>query len=206
MDDGVEELTVRADQPFRVIAGGVQLTDRGLGQWTVRDRGDRAIGLLAPGGYGAPLTVSATETGRTRPSTVEVIRLETVVNKPSELRFEVVAADGATVRTRDLGIVDPGRHAVTWDLDDEAGEPVPPGEYAARLVARDEDDVSAGQAVAIEVVQPTVAAEPQPSLLTALAGAPSTDPGPSPAALTIAAILGLALGGFGAAVVRPSRA
>lgn len=199
LDEDVDApLVLRSDEPFRVVASGQVITDRGLGTWTVAPRPDGSLGLIAPPGYGAPLIVSPTEATRLRPLTVEVLTVETVVNKPSELALEVRTADGREVLRRELGIVAPGRHAATWDLDTSDGAPVPPGEYRARLVATDEDAVSAGEPAAIVVTAPTLPDEPAPSLLAATSTPTPVEPRP----VVLAAVLGLVIGGLVGSVLR----
>jgi stage II sporulation protein D len=193
LDESVDEpVTVRADGPFRVVAGGREITDRALGTWRLVPRGDGTVGLVAPAGYGAPLVVAPTGTSRVRPLTVEQVRLETVVNKPSELTLEVTTGEGRPVLSRPLGIVEAGRHAAGWSLDDESGGPLPPGEYRARLVATDEEAASAGEPVTLTVVAPSIPATAAPSLLPAPDPLPATSP--PLLLLGVAGLLGLAAG------------
>jgi SpoIID/LytB domain protein len=201
IDDRSEPLTFRADGPFRVVVGGEVVTERGLGEWSVRLRGDRTLGLVAPTGYGAPLVVDPTTVDEASPTEVELVQLETVVNKPSELRLEVTAPDGEQVLLRELGIVDPGRHAVTWDLDGQDGSQLPSGRYQARLVAVDEDAVVAGDAVDVEV-RPLVLGTDQASLLAAR-DAPAPPPvRVEPWWVLLAALGGLAVGAIAALTPR----
>jgi stage II sporulation protein D len=199
-NDVTESIVLRSDRPFRVVASGEVITERGLGTWRMAPRADGSMGLLAPPGYGAPLIVAPTATTRVRPTTVEVVTLETVVNKPSELQLEVTDADGGSVLSRSLGIVGPGKQEVSWDLDDADGSPVSAGEYRARLVATDEDAVSAGEPATVTVTVPEIPADPPASVLSA---APPEEQGAFPAgALAVAGLLGLAVGGGLAAAVR----
>lgn len=190
-----DRLQIRADGPFRVAAGGTEITDRGLGTWTVRARPDRSLGLEAPAGYGAPLIVSPTTLSRDAPTEVEVVAVETVVNKAVELTLEVQDRSGTTVLRRDAGVFESGRHAVDWSLEGDAG-PLDAGEYAVRLVATDEDGVSAGEATRVRV-QALEVPGPPPSLL-------GDDP---PARVRVGlpavvlALLGAALGAVAGALV-----
>ncbi|MBW3620547.1 MAG: SpoIID/LytB domain-containing protein [Actinobacteria bacterium] len=200
-NDVDEPLTVTGDAPFRIVASGEVVTERALGTWQLVPRADGSVQLLGPPGYGTPLVVATTTASRLRPTAVEVVTLETVVSKTSELVLEVAAVDGRRVRTRSLGVVAPGRQVATWDLDDDDGVAVPPGEYRARLVATDEESSSAGEAVTIDVA-PLEPTGPAPSLLAPLPGGPGAG-GPTPYA--VAALLGLAVGAFAGAVVRVRR-
>ncbi|MBW3658476.1 MAG: SpoIID/LytB domain-containing protein [Actinobacteria bacterium] len=191
LDDDVDEpMTISGDAPFRIVASGEVITERALGTWQLVPRTDGSVQLLGPPGYGVPLVVSPTTTPRLRPTTVELVSLETVVNKTSELAMEVIADDGRTILTRSLGTVAPGRQTATWDLDDGNGAPVPPGRYRARLVATDEDATSAGEFVTLDLVG-LEAAGPASSLLPDLDAA---DTG-GVALHLVAALLGLAVGG-----------
>jgi SpoIID/LytB domain protein len=149
--DQLDELTLHADGPFQVRVGDQTITDRGLGTWTIQAAANRTMRLVAPPGYGAPLIVDPTSTPRQHPFTVEIVDLETVVNKPAELTLEVQAA-GEQVGTLELGVVDPGRHTVTWRLDTVDG-PLPPGAYDVRLVAIDEEAARAGAPVEVTIGQ-----------------------------------------------------
>lgn len=54
-----------------------------------------------------------------------------------EVTLTVTDASGKTVRTLKLGPRPSGGLSVEWDGRDDSGEPCPPGEYRARLVAAD---------------------------------------------------------------------
>lgn len=192
---------ITADAPFRVVAGGVEITDRALGAWTLQRRADRTIGLLAPGGYGAPLVAAPTQTGRLTPTTVETIRLETVVNKPVELALVVTdAATGAPVLRRPLGVREGGRHDAVWSLEDAEGEPVLPGQYQVTLEVADESGTPTGVPATVEVH-----ALESPAELASLLG-PDPEPlAPSNTALALPVLAGLVLGGFIGTVVPVSR-
>jgi hypothetical protein len=74
---------------------------------------DETTRLVAPAGYGAPLVAEATTTSRSRPYTVEVVALETVVNKPAELVVEVAKRSSARLLGRRIRF---GR--VVWTVDE----------------------------------------------------------------------------------------
>jgi hypothetical protein len=99
-----------------------------------------------------------------------------VVNKPAELTLEVQAA-GEPVGTLELGVVDPGRHTVSWRLDTDDG-PLPPGTYDVQLVAIDEDAERAGAPVQVTIGQTGSGARSRPCWRTS----PSrrNDPRPRP--------------------------
>lgn len=187
-----EEVTISADGPFLLRSGGATITPRGLGRWRISAAPRATMRLFAPSGYGAPLVVAPTEVSRPTPFAVEVVTLDTVVNKPAELSLEVVdRATGEVVRTQPLGIGEAGRHRTEWDLDDDDGAQVPAGSYDARLVAVDEESVSGGEAVQIEVVVPASPAEPIPSLLGPVPDLPEV---PDLPWILAAGLLGIAVG------------
>jgi SpoIID/LytB domain protein len=196
-DDREEPMTVRAEAPFRIVASGQVLTERALGTWQLVPRGDGSIQLLGPPGYGVPLVVTPTTTPRTRATSVELVPVETVVNKTSELALEVTATDGRELLRRPLGVVEPGPQTATWDLEDADGRPVPPGEYRVRLVATDEDDTSAGEPAAIEVVD----LRPSGTAPSLLRDRPDDATGAGPAPFALAAVLGIAVGALGGTAV-----
>lgn len=196
----VESVRLHSSEPFAVRAGGELITDRGLGTWTVRRGPDRTMRLLAPPGYGAPLVVSPTATSAGSPYEVQVIQLETVVNKPSEVFLEVRDAAGEIVLRRRVGILDPGRHRAAWDLDGPEGQ-LPPGTYEAALRAVDETGAEVGPPVAVEI-QALTASPMRASLLDA---APAPAPvGETRSQLPLAAVLG-ALAGIVAGSLVPLR-
>lgn len=202
LDDDVDEpVTVTSDQPFRIVASGEVITERALGTWTLVPRDDGSVQLLGPAGYGAPLVVAPTTTSRLRPTSIELVTLETVVNKTSELSLEVAAPDGRQILTRPLGVVPPGRQVATWDLDGADDVPVPPGEYRVRLVATDEDAVSAGEPAVVQVT----ALEPAGAVPSLLRDLPADVAGDGAAPYVLAALLGLALGAAVGAVLRVRR-
>lgn len=195
--DDIDELTVTADGgPLTVRAGDTVLTERGFGTWTLQAAADETTRLVAPAGYGAPLVAEATTTSRSRPYTVEVVALETVVNKPAELVVEV-ARDGQVVGRSRVGVVDRGRRTATWDLSTDDG-PLDPGAYDVTLLAIDEDGTEAGSPVAVEVVEPTAAAAPA-SILAVRA------PVAAEGVAATAPLLALAAGVLGGVLVRRRR-
>lgn len=198
LDRDAGDVAIRADGPFRVSVGGTVITDRGLGTWRVAERPDRSVGLFAPAGYGAPLVVSPSTTSRDAPFEIEVVTVETVVNKASELRLEVTdRATGGVVLERPEGVVEAGRHAVRWDLDDGRGAPVAPGTFDVRLVAVDEDAAEAGTPVRVEVRAVSAAGAP-----ASLLGPPPPVPPRDAPPWLAAAIAGALLGAMAGAAVR----
>jgi SpoIID/LytB domain protein len=182
---------LRADGPFRVVVGGTEVTDRGLGTWTVAPAADATLALAAPEGYGAPLVVATTTTSRPEPTAIEVITVETVVNKASELALVVTDPSGVEVVRRPLGVVDAGRHRATWDLDTDLGGQVAAGAYEVALEATDEEGTRAADPVTVTVRALTAPDQPPASLLAALPPAPADGPR-VPVLLVAAAAGGLA--------------
>lgn len=187
------EVSLRADGPVRVLAGGETITARGLGSWRVEVGPDRTLRLAAPPGYGAPLVVADTTAAHEQPSEVHTVQLETVVNKPSELTLAVHDGGGDERARIDLGVVEPGRHDVTWHLDDADGAPLAPGAYEVALRATDEtgEEVGAATALTIAPVEP-----PRDGPRTLLG--PSPGHGGNVLVVVAAGILGVVAGLFAA--------
>lgn len=183
-----EIFEIRSEQPFRVLAGDRVITERGLGSWQILLGSERTMQLSAPEGYGAPLVVSPTSTGHPEPTELAVVELEAVVNKPSELYLTVTGADGEVLRRR-IGVVESGRHTVTWDLDDAEGQQLPPGGYEVTLEAVDEDGERAGSPQEL-TIRPVPA--PDVELASLLGDVPS--PTDSDLPLLVAAALGAVVG------------
>ena len=194
LGDEIGEITIRGDGPLDVTAGGTTITTRALGTWTVADAGDRTLRLLAPGGYGAPLVAGPTTSTRSAPLTIETVTLETVVNKASELRLEVMASDGTPVSTRALGVVEPGRARIAWQPTTDDGQPLQAGEYEVALVAKDEDAVQAGDPVPVRVVGISDGDQASSLLPPAVPVAEPRSVGPVPIAFAV--VVGAALGGL----------
>ncbi|MGH3443384.1 MAG: SpoIID/LytB domain-containing protein, partial [Nitriliruptorales bacterium] len=171
----LETVRLRSEEPFTVRAGAELITDRALGTWTVRRAADRTMRLVAPPGYGAPLVVSPTTASAGAPYEIQTIQLETVVNKPAEVFLHVTDAGGEVVLRQRVGVLDPGRHRTTWDLDGPDGQ-LAPGVYDAALRAVDETGEEAGPSVPVEI-RAVTPGEVQASLLGA---APVPDRGPPP--------------------------
>ncbi len=180
-----QTLRLRADGALRVFAGGQLITDRGLGTWRVRRRADHAMDLEAPRGYGAPLVASPTQTGDMRPREVEVVTVDTVVNKPAELFLIVTDESGAELENRRIGVVEPGRRSVPFDLDGAGGTPLPPGRYGVELRAVDESGARAGAPAPLEVVPVRIpSGRPRPLL----------EPVPATGGRGLKLVLGVAVG------------
>lgn len=193
------DVSLSADGPFTVRVGDEVITDRGLGTWAVAARDDRSMALAAPPGYGAPLVIAPTEVSRPTPTSVETITAETVVNKPVELAMEVRdRATGELVRSQDLGVVEAGRHAAVWDLDDADGQQVPAGSYDVRMIATDEGGEPDGHDVTVEVVVPTIPDEDLPTLLAAATPVPERG---TAGAVMVAVLVGVVVGALSGALV-----
>ncbi|MFN2556792.1 MAG: SpoIID/LytB domain-containing protein, partial [Nitriliruptorales bacterium] len=185
---------LRADGPLRVLAGDQLITDRGLGTWRVSRRADRAVELEASRGYGAPLIASPTQTRDATPWEVEVVILDTVVNKAAELFLVVSDESGIEMVKRRIGVVEPGRRPVPFDLDAEGGAPLPPGRYAVELRAVDESGAQAGAPVSLHVMPVLISSRPPPSLL---------EPAPAAAGPHLGLVLAVAVGALaGLAITR----
>ncbi|MDQ4131067.1 MAG: hypothetical protein M3133_08785, partial [Actinomycetota bacterium] len=178
---------------MRVLAGGQLITDRGFGTWRVTRRPDRAIDLVAPAGYGAPLVASPTQARDPTPREVEVVTVDTVVNKPAELFLVVTDDSGTEVTKRRIGVVEPGRRTVPFDLDGADGTPLPPGQYGVELRAVDESGSQAGVPTRLEVMPVRISSARPSSLLEPL---PTTGGQGFRLVLAIAvgALAGLAIG------------
>lgn len=199
LDTDVEEVVVRADGPFRIVAGESVITERGLGTWRVSNGADRTMRLQAPTGYGAPLVAADTAVSRLAPLPVEKVRVETVVNGPAELRFEVTDREGHTILERPLGIVEAGRHAMYWDLDGPEGQ-LPEGVYHAGLFALGEDGAErAGSATEIRIQAITTKGRPLQSLLTRRSAEAEPDWRLLP--VVAAGLAGLAVGALGGGMI-----
>ncbi|MDP8960047.1 MAG: SpoIID/LytB domain-containing protein [Actinomycetota bacterium] len=184
---------IRADGVLRVHAGGQLITDRGLGTWRVGRRPDRTVELQAPRGYGAPLVVSPTQTRHATPREVEVVTLDTVVNKAAELFLVVTDMSGTEVTRHRIGVVEPGRRPVPFDLDGAGGTPLPPGRYGVELRAVDEHGTQGGSPVGMEIRPVRISSSPPPSLLEATPAGAGRRLGLVLAA-AVGALVGLAIG------------
>lgn len=60
-----------------------------------------------------------------------------LAGKASSITVTITDADGKTVRTLTLGPADEGPIEIPWDGRDEAGVPLPEGEYKVKLAAAD---------------------------------------------------------------------
>ncbi|MDQ4129495.1 MAG: SpoIID/LytB domain-containing protein [Actinomycetota bacterium] len=171
VDTSGRAFRLRADGATRVLAGGQVITDRALGTWRVSRRPDRAMDLEAPSGYGAPLVASPTQARDPTPREVEVVTVDTVVNKAAELFLVVTDESGDEVTKRRIGVVEPGRRAVPFDLDSADGTPLRPGRYGVELRAIDESGAQAGAPTRLEVMPLTISSARPSSLLEPVATA-----------------------------------
>ena len=65
-------------------------------------------------------------------------RLSYRLARPSAVRLSIYSVSGRRVRVVDTGFRTAGTHGAPWDGRDEAGRPVSPGIYFARLETADE--------------------------------------------------------------------
>ena len=152
--DVAAEVGVRADGPFRIVAGDGEVAERTLGEWRVEASGG-TFRLLPPPGRSASLEVSPTVVVEGLSQGDDHVVVEAEVNKPVELSLRVLDADGDRVLERDLGPADPGAHAGTWRFEDAEGERVGPGEYRAVLLGVDEQGERDGTPVELDVPEPS---------------------------------------------------
>ncbi len=196
-------VTIAGDVAFTIRSGEQIVAERALGSWHLDVDGDGWV-LTPPDGLDAPLEPAST-VELAALATAEQVVVETEVARPVLLYLEVVDAEGEVVTDRLVGAVDPGRHAASWDLTDDAGQLVTPGTYQVALVAEDGNGQRAGTPVGIEVGTGR----------SGTAGGPGADglwdtlPGPwsqpGLAVVLIVGALGLLLAGIGG-LLRASRA
>jgi stage II sporulation protein D len=192
--DGPDEVTVRADGTFRIVAGDVVVAERALGGWTARRVGD-GWALSAPEGTGEQLEVTATRAATGFPGGDDAVVVEAEVNKPVLLQLEVADVAGTTILRRDLGVAEPGTHAATWRYEDAEGATVDDGRYRVTLVGEDAAGERAGQAHEVTVERPP------PSVAERVVDGASS-PSALVAAVALAAAIVLGLGARGAASAR----
>ncbi|MCC5946850.1 MAG: SpoIID/LytB domain-containing protein [Nitriliruptoraceae bacterium] len=156
------EVSIAGDGAVRIeTAAGEALAAGALGTWRAA-RVDGVWTLTPPPGTDQELAVVATEaTGPLGAS----LTFETEVNKPVLLRLEVRDDAGRLVAVRELGAVDPGRHAASWARTDDDGRPVPAGDYSVMLVGEDAAGASDGSPVDVRLDggDDTAAAAPAPN-------------------------------------------
>ncbi len=149
-----DQLAITPDHPVRIVAAGEEVTARTFGRWTVTRDGD-GFRLVPPPQDDATLEVAPT---RAEETVTDAVVVATEVNKPVLLRLEVTDAGGEQLVRRELGVADPGSHAVTWRFHDDTGEVVDPGSFQVALVAEDAAGASDGQPVEVEVSEAAAAA------------------------------------------------
>lgn len=189
LPDVGDRVAISSDSVFTITTGDQVLVERGLGTFTVSEASQQTLGLVAPSGYGAPLVLSSLTLARTQPYTVEQVALDVVANKPVELELEAAPTDGGQAVRRHLGVVEPGRQHVTWDLDDETGTSVSAGEWAVSLVAIDESGEQQAASAGLDIAEPT----PSGPNLSMLSVIPEED---SPVAVLVGIGAGATLLGF----------
>jgi len=101
--------------------------------------------LLDAPGHSAPPALALSVAGR-QPSRGGTV-LRCTVTREARLQVEIHDVAGRLVRTIDAGVRPAGAHELTWDGRDDAGVPVAPGVYLARLAA-------GGAAAVTRVVMP----------------------------------------------------
>jgi SpoIID/LytB domain protein len=144
--DAGSELTIRGDAPVRILTGDEELEPAALGTWTVAREGT-GWRLTPPEGHGAPLEVTPTEITKGLRTVTDAVTVEAEVNKPVRLSMEVTDDAGDVVVERDLGVVDAGRHAAVWRLEDAQGSLVSSGDYRISLIGADHAGERDGTAV-----------------------------------------------------------
>ncbi len=124
--------------------------------------------------------------------------VDAVVNKAAELFLVVADASGAEVTRDRIGVVEPGRRSVSFDLDRPGGTPLAPGRYSVELRAVDEHGTQSGAPVGMEIRPLRISSGPPKSLLEAT---------PAPAGRGLGFVLGAAAGALvGLAIGRRSGA
>ncbi|MEX2487758.1 MAG: SpoIID/LytB domain-containing protein [Nitriliruptoraceae bacterium] len=182
-------LRIGATTVFDILVGDQTRVDDALGTWEVA-RTDDGWTLTPPVGFGEPLVVTPTRiVAETRPEW-GATTVEATVNTPAFLRLEVHDASGAVVAARSLGVVDAGTHRARWPHDDEAESRVEPGDYRARIVARDRTGDEAGEAVTVTVPAPPRPPDPEPP-------AGDDEPATTPDRLRVGMVVALAVGAVG---------
>jgi SpoIID/LytB domain protein len=145
--------SVRGDGPVDIVADGEVVADDAVGTWALSREGT-GVRLTAPAGWGGSAVASRTEVDADAPSQPNSVAVRFAAGAPGVVRLEVAAADGTVVRTTELGTTDAGVRGATWDLTDDAGEPVPSGTYAVQLELVAADGSTAGAALPLEVERP----------------------------------------------------
>ena len=149
---GIDDtVTITSTSVFTVTAGDQLAVERGLGTFTVSEAADRTLRLEAPEGHGAPLVLSEVTASRAHPFTTEVVSLDVVTNKPVELSLRMEGVDGEMFELP-VGVVEPGRRQLAWDLDDVDGEAVAAGQWEVTVVGIDENNETATSGMTIDVV------------------------------------------------------
>lgn len=152
-----ERLTIGADGPMRISAGGQEIEAAALGTWEVVRDAD-GWQLSAPDGHLDPLDVSATTQRESVVAADDAITVEAEVNKPVRLTMEVRDGDGELVLDRDLGVVEAGDHTAVWRLEDAQGSLVPSGSYRIGLIG--EDHAGERDGAAVEITLPLAPDDP----------------------------------------------
>lgn len=152
-----EQVTIGADGPIRISAGGEVLEGSALGTWRIAREAD-GWRLTAPEGHTAPLQVTSTRISEGPQPMTDAVTVAAETNKPVRLSLEVLDELGEVVVDRDLGVVDAGEQVAVWRLDDAEGSLVPSGDYRIGLIGEDQAGERDGGAV--EVSLPLAADDP----------------------------------------------
>jgi SpoIID/LytB domain protein len=146
-----EEVTLAADHLVSIVdAQGEVLVERAIGPW----QASRVAGgwrLTPPPDHDRELEVGPTRSVPSLTRDGEAVTVEAEVNKHVVLRLEVADEAGRSVAVRHLGVAEPGLHAATWRLTDDAGDPVPAGTYRLVLTGEDGGGRSAGTPTEVAV-------------------------------------------------------
>lgn len=150
--EGVPQVTVRGDEPFRISAAGQTVVAAALTDWTVRPE-DAPSGrktarpslvLEGPEGATAPLAV----TGFNAPLRVTdagPVEVRFVLSKPAVVSLVVEGPAGSrTIEIGDGEPLDSGAHSATVDLDTG-------GIYGVSVRAEDGDDVALSPSLSVDI-------------------------------------------------------
>jgi len=193
-----DTLTIGGDDVVAISAGDREITASGLGSWQLQRAGD-GWELTPPEGHGRSLDVAATRIADELGDLTDAVAVQVEVNKPVRLTLEVADGDGRPVLTRDLGVVEAGRHSAVWRLDDQDGSLVSDGQYQVALRGEDHAGDRAGTPVDVELPLE----DPEPGDATARPEAVTDTNLWGPAAL-VALLLAIGLGG-GLLLIRRTR-
>lgn len=142
--------SVTPDAPMTITAGDDTVVESATGTWTVAGEGD-GVRLRGPPGWGGPAASSRTEEAIGVPTLPRAIAVEAVAAVPGVVALQVTDPDGEVVLERPISGGSAGRHVGVWDLNDAAGDPVPPGDYRVAVTVTAADGTTAGTPLPIRV-------------------------------------------------------